>query len=112
MNYPLEKEGTSLYNYFCSEYHLRLLDGEDDLTDEMVTNLSEAIDAANSFFMANESEGHVMDNVAEELYNRIKGIIESIGQDDLKEAGLEILCLDEPQLLPIQTRCRILRIDL
>lgn len=101
MNYPLEDEGTSLYNYLRAEYHLRLLDGEESI-EQFAANLNDIIDAANTFFSANSEERHAMDNVAEELYNRIKGIIESISQDDLKEAGLEILCLDEPQLLPIK----------
>lgn len=97
MNYPLEKEGTCLYNYLRAEYHSRLLDGEENMT-EFADNLNAAIDAANTFFIANSEERHAMDDVAEELYNRIKRIIESIRQDDLKETGLEILDLDEPQL--------------
>lgn len=96
MSYPLEKEGTSLYNYLRAEYHLRLLVGEEVMT-EFVDNLNDAIDAANTFFIANSEERHAMDDLAEELSNRIKGIIESIGKD-LKETGLEILGLDEPQL--------------
>ena len=37
MNYPLEKEGTCLYNYLRAEYHLRLLDGEEVFTVYILT---------------------------------------------------------------------------
>lgn len=100
MNYPLEKEGTSSYNYLRAEYHLRLLDGEEIMT-EFIDNLNDAIDAANMVFIANSEEHHAVDDLAEELFNDIKRIIETICQDDLKETGLEILGLDEPQLLQI-----------
>ena len=102
MNYPLEKEGTSLYNYLRAEYHLRLLDGEEVFT-ETVNNLNEAIDSANSFYFANESEGHAMDDVAKELSDRLKCIIKSINQDDLKDMGLTIMMLDEPSILHAQS---------
>lgn len=102
MNYPLEKEVTSLYNYLRAEYHLRLLDGEEVFT-ETLNNLNEAIDSANSFYFANKSEGHAMDDVAKELSDRLKCIIKSINQDDLKDMGLTIMMLDEPSILHAQS---------
>lgn len=79
---------------------MRLLDGKEVMT-EFIDNLNDAIDAANMVFIANSEEHHAVDDLAEELFNNIKRIIETICQDDLKETGLEILGLDEPQLLQI-----------
>lgn len=99
MNYPLENGSTILYNYLSVEIYLRMMDGEDDL-ESNVSNLNSAIDAANTFFMVNSDEGHPMDEIADEIHERISRIINSFDAEVLEEEDLDVDVLENPILLP------------
>ncbi len=103
MIFPLENEGSTLYNFFRVETILREMDTEED-SGSYLNLLNNAIDAANDFFFANKEESnHAMDDDAYEIYCRISDIARSLAEDDDEVERPTINQLNEPDLLAKQT---------